>query len=217
MKFLFVYRQKVDVSPDLYLKNKLFRFFSFPSKNTFSFFATLGVFSDNKEHRVLATLSCQQLTLCFIGTRAQPQVQECGRLGKGYFPAVSQRSDVQPGGLSGEATEFLSFESNSLYSVIVVVNGILTVVKQNPSSVRASVCACVCTFFSLFLSPVNNCRSMRIRLSLSLFSRAPDRELSQTRSRKRPSAPASAIMVAELKTNLSHRQVRVATKTQVQL
>lgn len=159
-------------------------------------------------------ITCQQLTLCFTGTRAQPQVQECGRFGKGYFPAVSQCSDLQPGGLSGEATEFLYFESNCLHSVIVGVNGISTVVTQkNSSSVRA----CVCAFFSLFLSPLNNCRSMRIRLSLSLFSRVPDRELSQTRSRKRLSAPASAIMVAELRTNLSHRQVRVATQTQARL
>lgn len=111
------------------------------------------MFCDNNEHRASATISCQQLTLCFTGTRAQPQVQECGRFGKGYFPAVSQCSDLQPGGLSGEAAEFLSFKGSSLHSVIVVVNGILTVVKQNPSSVRASVCACVCTFFSLFFVP----------------------------------------------------------------
>lgn len=51
------------------------------------------------------------LTLHFFsGTSAQPQVQERGRPGKGHFPAVPQRPDLQPGGLSGEVTWFTLFQ-----------------------------------------------------------------------------------------------------------
>lgn len=56
-------------------------------------------------------------------------------------------------------------------------------------------------------------RSTRIQSSLSLFLRAPDRELLQTRSRKRPSAAASATMVAQPKINLFHQQVSGDTNT----
>lgn len=51
------------------------------------------------------------------------------------------------------------------------------------------------------------CRSTRIQLSLSPFSRARDRESSRTRSRKRRSAPGTATTAAELKTSSFHQQV----------
>lgn len=61
-----------------------------------------------------------------------------------------------------------------------------------------------------------HCRSMRIRLSLSLFLRAQDRELSQTRSRKRQLVPVTAIMAVELNTNLFHQQVRAVILRKVE-
>ena len=77
----------------------------------------------------------------------------------------------------------------------------VAVVNNNPCSVYLSVRVCVCV-------RVCACRSMRIQLSLNLFSRARDRELSQMRNRKRRLAPVTAIMAAELKTNLFQQQVR---------
>lgn len=65
--------------------------------------------------------------------------------------------------------------------------------------VRACLCVCVC---------VDHCRSMRIQLSSSLFSRAQGRESSQTRNRRRPLAAVTAIMEVQLKTNLFHQEVR---------
>lgn len=145
-----------------------------------------------------------QLTLCFFsGTSAEPQVQERGRPGKGYFPAVPQRSDLQPGGLSGEVTWF------TLLCCCCCLAKVGLLVKPRPVFCLRT---CFSIVFCLFCS---DGRSTRIRSSLSLFLRAPDRELLQKMSRKRPSASAggaSTIMAAEPKINLFHQQVRRNTR-----
>lgn len=98
----------------------------------------------------------------------------------------------------------------------VVVVGVFPNVGRRVAKPRPAFLCAHLLFHSLsFVCFFHHGRSTRIRSSLSLFLRAPDRELWQTRSRKRPSASAaaSATTAAEPKINLFHQRVSGHTNT----
>lgn len=58
------------------------------------------------------TLALTSLSFVLTGESAKSQVQKCGRLGERRLPALSQRSEVQPGRISGRVLKLGSDLAN---------------------------------------------------------------------------------------------------------